>query len=122
MQGGYCMVIRIPHIFIELIMGGNEKNTVHSLVDNGVLIEGTKDLIDHATSYYKELFGPAPGNLFSISPSIWSNVEKLNTDDNDNLTRPFTEEEVKNTLFSMDTNRAPGMDEIPIVFYQLTRV
>jgi hypothetical protein len=57
MQGGYCMVIRIPHIFIELLMGGNEKNIVHSLVDNGVLIEGTKDLIDHATSYYKELFG-----------------------------------------------------------------
>jgi hypothetical protein len=42
----------------------------------------------------------------------------LNEKDNNDLTRPFTVEEVKNTLFAMDINRAPGPDNIPTEFYQ----
>ena len=34
------------------------------------------------------------------------------------LTRPFSEEEVKIALFSMNSNRAPGPDNIPAEFYQ----
>jgi hypothetical protein len=42
----------------------------------------------------------------------------LNTDDNIDLTRPFTIEEIKNALFWMDVNMAPGPDNIPIEFFQ----
>lgn len=34
------------------------------------------------------------------------------------MTREFIEEEVKSALFAMDSNRAPGLDNIPIEFYQ----
>jgi hypothetical protein len=37
------------------------------LDDIGVTIEGTDNLIDHATSYYKNLFGPARGYLSNRS-------------------------------------------------------
>jgi hypothetical protein len=54
--------------FHRVANGRKRKNTMLSLNDNGVNIEGTEKLIEHATSYYKNLFGPAPGNiLFSIS-------------------------------------------------------
>jgi hypothetical protein len=81
-------------------------------------VEGTDNLLKHATAYYKELFGPAPGNMFSLSQNLWTDDEILNENDNINLTRPFTTEEVRNALFSMKSNRAPGSDEIPTEFYQ----
>ena len=94
------------------------KNTIHSLKSGVVEIEGTDDLISHATEFYKNLFGPAPGNLFHMDPESWGEAEKLTKEDNDDLTRVFSEEEVKDALFAMDANRAPGPDNIPAEFYQ----
>ena len=48
----------------------------------------------------------------------WSVDEKLNEEDNKDLCREFTEEEVRETLFSMAPNRAPGPDNILVEFYQ----
>ena len=72
----------------------------------------------HATDFYKDLFGPAPGNLLQVDPNIWGVEEKLKAEDNENLCRPFSEEEVKNALFGMNSNRAPGPYIIPAEFYQ----
>lgn len=80
--------------------------------------EGPENLISHATEYYKTLFGPAPGNQFHMNLDIWNGDEKLNDEDNDDLTREFSKDEVKGTLFAMETNRAPGPDNIPAEFYQ----
>jgi hypothetical protein len=82
-------------------MVANEKNTMMCLDDNGVVIEGTDKLIDHATSYYKNLFGPAPGNLFPINHSMWKPHEKMDDKDKEIISRPFTIEEVKDAMFSM---------------------
>jgi hypothetical protein len=58
--------------FHRIVNGRQIKNTTHSLDDGGVVIEGTKNLLQHATGYYKDLFGLAPGNMFPISPNLWS--------------------------------------------------
>ena len=102
---------------IELQMGGREKNTIHSFTAGEVVIEGTQNLLAHATSFYKELFGPARGNMFHLSADTWSEEEKLSEEDNILLTSEFTEEEVKRALFGMGCNRAPGPDNIPAEFY-----
>jgi hypothetical protein len=52
--------------FHRIANGRKKKNNVHSLEKDGVLIEVTKNLLQHATDYYKELFGPTPGNLFQL--------------------------------------------------------
>jgi hypothetical protein len=72
-----------------------------TLNDNGVNIEGTEKLIEHATSYYKNLFGLAPGNIFHFNYDMWTPHEKLNNADNEILSKPFTIDEVKDALFSM---------------------
>lgn len=92
---------------------------MHSLTNGDVVIEGTKDLLAHATSFYNEMFGPAPGNPFQLSPETWADHEMLNDEDNAFLTKPFSEEEIKEVLFSMDSNRAPGLDHFPAEFYQV---
>ena len=53
-------------------MGAKEKIAVLSLQNGNSVVEGTKNLLIHATDYYKELFGPAPRNLFNLSPDLWS--------------------------------------------------
>ena len=104
--------------FHRIANGRKRKNTFHSFSNGDETIEGTENLLKHATDYYRELFGTAPGNLFHMDPGSWGEDEKLTDTDNDFLTRPFSEEEVKAALFSMDSNRAPGPDNIPAEFYR----
>ena len=56
--------------------------------------------------------------LFFIFPETWGDHEKLTDEDNEFLTRPFSEEEVKTALFGIESNRAPGPDNIPAEFYK----
>jgi hypothetical protein len=82
------------------------------------VIEGDENLLKHATNYYKELFGPGIGNTIPLDPRMWKDNEKVNEEDNNTLTQPFSEEEVKHALFQMEQNKAAGPDCIPIEFYQ----
>ncbi|XP_073360628.1 uncharacterized protein [Aegilops tauschii subsp. strangulata] len=102
--------------FHRIANGKKRKNTIHSFSCGDTVIEGTNDLLRHATDFYKELFGPAPGNIFHLDPDTWGQDEKLTDEENEFLTRPFSEEEVKKALFSMKNNRALGPDNIPAKF------
>jgi hypothetical protein len=62
------------------------------LKDGDVNIEGTENLVNHATSFYKSLFGPALGNLIDIDVNMWDDSEKLSEEDNLDLCRPFSME------------------------------
>lgn len=53
-----------------------------------------------------------------MDPSCWDPNEKVSMDENEMLTRKFSEEEIKHVIFSMETNTAPGPDHIPIEFFQ----
>lgn len=64
------------------------------------------------------LFGPTPGNAFPLDPNLWAPHEKVSADENDELTKPFSEEEVKGALFQMEKNKAAGPDKVPIEFFQ----
>lgn len=66
------------------------------------MIEGEENLVQHATSYYKELFGPAEGNAFPLDSNMWKEGEKVSAEDNTILVGPFSEEEVKKALFMME--------------------
>ena len=42
----------------------------------------------------------------------------MSVQDNEELTKPFSEPEIKAALFQMEKNKAAGPDKIPIEFYQ----
>uniref|UniRef100_A0A453Q9N7 Uncharacterized protein n=1 Tax=Aegilops tauschii subsp. strangulata TaxID=200361 RepID=A0A453Q9N7_AEGTS len=50
----------------KIANGRKRKNTIQSLKAGETVIEGTNNLIAHATEFYKELFGPAPGNQIHL--------------------------------------------------------
>jgi hypothetical protein len=60
------------------------------------------------------------GNTFSLDPDLWREEEKVTELDNNNLPKPFTEQEIKNALDQMEENKAIGPDSISIEFYQHT--
>ena len=102
MRNGYMKVTIILNIFIELQIGGKEKNNIISFKNEDETIEGTPNLILHATEFYKNLFGPDIGNLFHLDSDLWEEGELVSEEDNSYLTRPFTEEEIKSALFQME--------------------
>jgi hypothetical protein len=105
--------------FHRIANGRKRKHTMFSLKEGNYLVEGTDDLLEHATIFYKKLFGPGEGNILKLSNNIWLPHEKLNFDDNLVLNEPFSEDEVKFALDRMVKNKAPGPDGIPVEFYQV---
>jgi hypothetical protein len=104
--------------FHRVANGRRRKNTMYSLKKDDIHIQGTADLLTHATEYYKMLFGPGEGNLMQLADSVWSAQEKLSVEDNMVLNEPFSEEEIQAAINSMVKNKAPGPDRIPVEFYQ----
>jgi hypothetical protein len=68
-----------------------------------------------ATSFYRNLFGPSQENNISLN---YLNMQMLDDFDRNWLTRPFDMEEIREVVFSMKHNRAPGPDNIPAEFFQ----
>jgi hypothetical protein len=82
------------------------------------LIEGHDQLKSYITNYYKGLFGaPAEGN-FSLDEARTDDVPQVSDDENNFLTAPNSEDEIRKTVFQMEHNKAPGPDGFPAEFYQ----
>jgi hypothetical protein len=62
------------------------------------VIEGGENLLKHATDY-RGLFGDVQGNAFQLDEDLWDEGEKMNDEDNHDITGPFSELEIKNALF-----------------------
>ena len=77
------------------VNGRRGKNRIFSLVQEEGKIEGGDELVKYITNFYKDLFGPAPGNLCKLREDMWESEEKLTYIDNFILTRPFYETEIK---------------------------
>lgn len=98
--------------------GRKRKNTIFSLQDGNHTIEGDKQLLEHATNYYKMLFGPEESEKIPLHPSLFEDAVKLNDRDNEELCKPFSESEIKSALFQMEHNKAAGPDKMPVEFFQ----
>jgi mannosylglycoprotein endo-beta-mannosidase len=104
--------------FHKIANGRKRKNTVLSFEKDGLIIEGDDNLLQHAIDYYSKLFGPEESHDIHIDPSLWDELPQVSQEENDELCKPFPENEIKSALFQMETNKAAGPNKIPIEFYQ----
>jgi hypothetical protein len=86
-------------------------------IENADTILQKEEILGHAIEYYKTLFGPSEKPLFDLDPDYWSQEEKVTEEENEALTKPFSLEELRVSIFTMETNTAPGPDHMPIEFY-----
>lgn len=118
MQIGYSKGDNITSFSHKCANGRKRKNNIVVLEKDGLVIEGNENLLQHATEYYAELFGPPVEYDVHMDPGIWENIVCVSETDNAFLCRPFSENEIKEALWQMESNKAAGPDKIPIEFYQ----
>jgi hypothetical protein len=95
--------------------GRHRRNTIVSFEHNGEKIAGQKNLEDHITKFYKELFGQPQVSEIQL------NLEDIPTIDPEvaqNMTASFSMEEIENAVFEMAHNKSAGSNGFPIEFYQ----
>jgi hypothetical protein len=56
--------------------------------------------------------------MFAVDANLWNDDEKVTDLENEDLTKPFEEEEIKLALFQMEKNKVADPGGIPIEFYQ----
>jgi mannosylglycoprotein endo-beta-mannosidase len=84
--------------FHRIANGRKRKRTMFSLKDGDRTIQGTSALMEHATDFYKQLFGPVVDSGVRLDGSIGDENEKLNENDINILNTPFTEEEIHHAI------------------------
>jgi hypothetical protein len=95
------------------------KTRIYQLEQEGGVIEGQENLKIFITKYYKDLFVSSQRNTFSLDESQTDDIPQINEEENKLLTETFTEKEVREAIFQMKHNKAPGPDGFPTEFYQM---
>jgi|SRR6187455_1217966 hypothetical protein len=72
--------------------GNRRRLKIQSLMDNGGLVEDEEGINLVAANLYRNLFGPPVSYFVNINDL---EMEKLNDDDRDSLTTPFSVSEIK---------------------------
>ena len=71
-----------------------------------------------AADFYKDLFGFEEKLDIHLSDHFWDTGEKLTLEENNILEVPFSEQEIKEAVFSSYSDGAPGPDGFSFIFYQ----
>jgi hypothetical protein len=105
--------------FQKMDNGRKRKQSIFYLQDGEINILGDENLLNHATEYYKGIFGPGTGDMMDLDANLWPDNQKVTAIENEELITPFTEIEIKNALFQVERNKAVGPDWFTIEFYQV---
>jgi hypothetical protein len=76
----------------------------------------TKDMLEVAKKYYKDLFGAEERPDIRLLDIFFIPEEKVTVEENDMLGSRFTLEEVKEDVFGSYANGAPGPDGLSFSF------
>jgi hypothetical protein len=75
-------------------------------------------MMDVAVNFYKTLFAKEPSSNVKLGDSFWDDNDLIISEENELLTAPFTETEIRDTIFSSYPDGAPRPDGLPFLFYQ----
>jgi hypothetical protein len=86
-------------------------------MDNGTVVdkEEIKELI---YSFYINLMGSEEPRVLQLQEGIWAQDQKVSDEENENLLRSFSHEELNDVLKETKMDTAPGPDGFPVMFYK----
>jgi hypothetical protein len=87
------------------------------VTDNGTIVdrEEIKELI---YSFYINLMGAEEPRFLQLQEGIWAQGQKVSAEENENLLRSFSQEELDKVLKETKVDTALGPDGFPVVFYK----
>jgi hypothetical protein len=109
----------ITLVFSHLVANGRRrKKLIHSIEHDGGVVTDRKQIRGVLVGYYKNLFRKQPFGTLRSGEEVWANSGRLSAEDNIILSKPFSEEEVRNVVFNMKENTASGLDGFSVTFYK----
>jgi hypothetical protein len=105
--------------YFHLIANGkNRRKKIFQLEQVEGTIVGQENLKLYISEYYKKLFGPPMDNSCVMIESMNQDITQISVEENECLTKDFTETEIFEAIMQMKKNKAPGPDGFPAEFYQ----
>ncbi|XP_062193487.1 uncharacterized protein LOC133896859 [Phragmites australis] len=106
--------------YFQLIANGKYRKTrIFQIEHDGRTFTRQDEIKEHITSYYRDLFGPPVSNQFLMLENRKVDIPQISDIENDMLVEGFSEKEVKEAIYGMEHNKAPGPDGFPAEFYQV---
>ena len=96
----------------------NKKNITKLKNKNGELKTEGKEILKIAKEFYSDLYKKAQKNEQEQEHFLNKYNKKISNDWHPNLTEPLEENELFQALKSMEENKSPGKDGIPMEFYR----
>ena len=105
--------------YFQLIANGkHRKMTIFQLEDGGKIIKGDEQLKQYIMDYYHGLFGPCDFSPLAMDESRREDIPQVTDDEKEKLIANFSYNEIREAIFQMEHNKAPGPDGFPAEFYQ----
>jgi hypothetical protein len=98
--------------------GRRRKKTILSLEQDGVVLTDREQIQDTIYSFYKQLFGFRPKSTVGMDEGTCEGRGRLSQEDNEEILKPFSKEEVKKTIFEMKEESALGPDGFSECLYK----
>ena len=96
----------------------HRKNHLSKLNGDNGPVYSTKEMLEVATTFYKNLFGAEKKPHVHLGPSFWEDGDLVTEEENERLQSNFFEEEIKEAIFGSYAHGAPGPDGLSFLFYQ----
>ena len=95
----------------------SEPNIIKSL-EEGVILDNSDIIELYIYKYYEKLYKEEPFNQSMQNKFLDLISKKLNDHDREELDDEITDKEIYRAVMNLNTNKSPGIDGIPIEFYQ----
>jgi hypothetical protein len=106
--------------YFHMVANGKRRKTrIFRLEQEDGIVEGEEQLKCYITNYYKKLFGCSDRGRLSFDESAVEDIPQVTGEESDELVKMFSEKEVRDAIFQMKHNKAPGPDGFPTEFYQV---
>lgn len=107
---------RFFHAYVKM---RQSSNTIHTLVnDDGTICLGQVSLQEEVRSFYSRLMGTAVEELLMVDKVVVERGPTLNRQQQIMLGAACSTQEVKEALFSIDSNKTPGIDGFNGYFFK----
>ena len=105
--------------FHAIANGRRRKCMIPRLVSENGDISDQQELVEHVYRFYQGLMGAqGEDRAFSLHHDIWSADKRISEEENKDLERSFTMEELDSVLEDMNPDSAPGPDGLPVMFFK----
>jgi hypothetical protein len=107
--------------FFHLVANGKyRKQHIYRLEDDHGVVVSFDRLKSHTTNYYKNLIGIPEQTEIALMEDQIHDIPQVSNEENEILIAEFTKNEVREDIFQMEHNKAPGLNGFPTEFYQVS--